>query len=325
MQLSQAIQSFPKAQWLSNHTAISDTGGQNFYADCPFCLQKRKLGVDRVKGVFHCFYCYEGGHADQSIWTGACDLVKMVSLLEHISMGKAIHFIYNYVGMDTPIVKQEIPKQLIPEEAIPLRSVDAYHRSVCFLGTRGLGHLLANVYVAVREKYQGRLILPAYWLGETVGFEAKTYTGQSPKALYPTWFHTSDYIYTTLSWDDSDSVIITESIFDAETFGTNAIGLYGSSLKEGQLSRLLELKALGINKLIWALDWDAWKKQARYLLANTSGIFNNYVVNIPERKDPNSLGREGCMDLLDTAMPANTELQLIEAAQTFQREIFDFV
>lgn len=322
--LADAIRKFPVSSWLRNHTKIYDDGhGENFYADCPICKRKRKLGVHRIDKRMHCFYCHETGHHGD-VWSGKSGLVRMVMLLERRSQFEAIQFIFHFVGEDAPVVYRQQEAAKLPEEFIPFSRCSKEHASYQTLIRRGVGHLADKAGVCITGRYENRIILPVWWLGAFVGFEAKTYVGSEPKTLYPSWFHTGDYLYMNrYCTPGMTTLIITESILDAETLRLPAAGLFGSSLKEGQINRLFELKELGLDMVVWLLDGDAWKKQARCAM-QTASFLRTAVTALPDKEDPNSLGWQGIAPALAKAQIVCNQVDLALAAGELGKTILDF-
>lgn len=311
-ELRQAISTFPISTWMRERMKVYDTGGKNIQADCPVCLGKAKLGVSRFKKVAQCFKCSDGG-AGGSIWNGRADLIKLIRLVEKCDYRTALQTIFRSSGIAEPVWRRE--EQIdrgIPEDAIPLWETSPLHPSRKELARRGMDHLSAISHVCVTGPYEGRVILPAMWFDEVDAWEAKAYMSIKPKSLFPDWFETGHSIYTTRKWDtNADFAIVTESIFDAETFGINALGLYGSTLHEGQVIRLLSLAARGIKRLVWALDFDAWKKQAKAILSWTEMHFQNLVAPLPAWSDPNSLGWARCWELVQNAHPVSDATDIV--------------
>lgn len=324
--LDNAIRAFPVVQWLSQFTAVSDGAGANLYATCPVCGGRAKLRIRKENRAWKCYRCVDGGHGVGK-WNGKGSLVSLVAHLEQLTVPKAIEFIGAQAGVpDLAYVPPDVPYQKIPREALPLSEFDTEHVAWERLRERKLTHLAPRIFGCVSGQYADRWILPANFLGHTEGIEAKSwFRTVLPKALYPVWFKTPEWVYTTYDWDFSlGFAVVTESIFDAETFQQNAIGLYGSTLLPGQLDRLLELRAKGIKTLFWALDPDAVKKQNQAILQKTIGLFKNYTVSFPckshnlgsgshasGKMDPNEAGQATCWELLDTAVPIESELDLL--------------
>lgn len=290
---------------------LYDTGGEDVYADCPFCRRKRKLGISRTKMIFHCFWC----SSHDADWGGTCGLIKMVSLLEKCHKGLAIALIFKESGIPderpkAPVLPHESSR--LPTTGIPLHECRESDYAQ-YLLKRGCWRLISKSYGTAIGDYAGRVILPVHHDRELVGFEAKAIDSRtSPKALYPPWFVTSNYIYWVSQEEaqKSDTLVVTESILDAETVNETSVGLFGSSLKEGQLCRLLELPKL--KRLIWFLDGDAWPKLAkRRILSMTSAFFENWVVPTPKDQDPNSLGVTQCEHSIKDAVLCRNHLDFV--------------
>lgn len=314
--IDEAIRAFPLASWLSLYVRVKDSGGRNLYADCPVCAGKYKIMVRKDTRSWRCFKCSDSG---QSHWRAHGSLIGLVQHLEGLSTSKAITFVAEKAGVeDIRLERPEAPPKLLPDNIFPLTDADESHLSRRQLRKRGLDHLTEKIFVDVSGEYKGRWILPCNFMGRLVAFEAKTYyEAVTPKALYPEWFATQDYVYTTYGWDTTcPAAIVTESIFDAETFGQNAVGIYGSHLYPGQFDALLELKKQrGVEVLYWALDPDAWRRQSQMILQRTAGVFRNFILNYPviegRKLDPNELGHECAVGLLETATEVHSELDIL--------------
>ncbi len=312
--LALASRDFPISRWLSEHADVVDHGGKYIYLDCPVCGGRKKLIVRRESKRASCYRCSDGGHGGDT-WNGEANLLELICLIEGCSKREAVQRIFELAEWPdtTPLQHTSRPRRIIPRDAIPLTKVRKDHPAQKVLRERQLQHLEDRLYMCPDGDYADRWILPCMYFGELQGFEAKTYRGGNPKSLFPKdWFSTQDTIYTTYQWDMATTfVVITESIFDAETFGCNTIGIYGSHLHPGQLLRLFELKAKGITKLVWCLDEDAWKKQRQSILSSTAMWFDNYVCRLPKGTDPNELGRKRCWDLVAKSSQVNSEVDLL--------------
>lgn len=309
-ELDRAIQCFPLISWLSRFVKVRDSSGDNLRLDCPFCKGAKTFGIHRVKKLAQCFRC-QTGIASQ--WSGATNLVGLVQLFERVDRRAAVGIIFRearqsgFVADHAKAVaepQQDLGK--LPDAAIPLAKAHPTHAAVQMMRRRGVEHLIPVTSICVDGPYSGRVVLPCQFFGELHGWEAKSYSRQTPKSLFPQWMDTARVVYTTQQWDKcADFAILTESVLDAETFGINAVGLYGSTLRDGQVQRLLEMRNAGITHLVWCLDGDAWKKQAVAILRKTSLLFRNSILALPNSQDPNSLGREECWRLLQQSRPAD--------------------
>ena len=308
--LKEAIEKFPIVRWLGSHVQVWDSGGANVWITCPVCQTKKKLGVHRQHKKAQCFKCNEGG-AGGAVWNGKAGLLKLIELVERCDRRTAINRVFELSGVsDFGYVAKEIPTVQIPREAIALKDCPT-HPASQMLTRRHCGHLIQSSYVCVDGRYSHRVLMPIHWFGEFVGIDAKSYTNATPKSLFPEW-QEAGAMHATGAWDHTaDFAVVTESVLDAETLGCNAIGILGSVLRPAQLNRLLKLRQQGVQRLVWFLDYDAWRKQYNAIFRKT-GMFDNLIVPLESDSDPNDLGREKCWDLVRNAVPIEDELDLFQ-------------
>lgn len=307
--LEEAIRAFPVVSWMQDRVKIRDTGRTDIYCDCPFCKGKMKLGINREYKLFHCFKCDKDGASGE--WNGKANLIQFIKLVTGGSSRDAIELIYKLAGYpDPPPPKRAAEQSTFPREAIPLKDCPLHEAYKYLAEERGVEHLCKDSYVCVEGRYAGRILMPCRWFDKIVGFEAKSFTKQEPKSLFPPEFDTSLTLYTT-AWDFKlPFAIVTESIVDAETISCNTLGLYGSTLKDGQLTKLLALKAMGVERLIWMLDADAIKKTMAAILKKTSMSFENRVCVLEKDQDPNSMKIDLCLEKAQRAVVVRDEIDV---------------
>lgn len=314
--LEQAIHEFPLSLWLSQ----KGIRGSREYArtNCPHCHGWKTLSIHTSTGRCHCFKCLDGGYAGD-VWSGRGGLVDLVMLLEGRSRRDAIQTVFEYAGLPDlrpQGKKAERPSERTdwPPESIPLQEAPHDHISRRRLRERGLERLEGTLRICTSGTYHDRWILPIWQHGERVGWEAKGWVKMRPPSLFPDWLHTGEILYTTPQWEQgSDWAVVTESIFDAETLGQNALGIFGSKLSDGQVCRLLEMRKKGLRRLIWFFDEDAWKKQRHVILSKTRTFFENYVVlGLQLGDDPNSLGYVRCWELVARAVVVKRTVDLCQ-------------
>lgn len=312
--IQQAISNFPVLTWYQQFAEVQDAGDVNVYADCAICGGKKCMGIQTDWRVFHCFKCDEAG-ARTDVWGGKANLVNMIKLVERVEYGRALEIIFKMSGIpDAPRSFREVPQSLLPDEAIPMAGMceteNIMHPALAMLKRRKVMHLKHSSYVCLDGEYEGHVILPVYYFGQMLGFEAKPYGKARVKSRLPRWFDRYSTIYTTFGWSDISFCVVTESILDAETLTMNAIGLFGSSLSYGQLRILIEMKKTkGLKTLVWMLDEDAKKKQNKIIMEKTFTMFDNYVVDM--RFDPNKIGHVACWDLVKAAKPLRDEFDMV--------------
>jgi hypothetical protein len=315
---------FPIKNYLSNFTTLrSDNSVDNSTWDCPFCGGKSTFVASHLRYIFRCYRCFEGGYCSD-IWKGTCGLPQLIRILEKCSYPEAFSKINFLRGIpDTFSSRPQRPKlerDFWPRGTIPMSDCSPSNPGRLMLRRRGVEHLCEHCFYSMGGKYNERVLIPALWSGEVIGFEAKNiYPSQVPKTLYPDWFRKGEYLYSTHNWDrSSDFCVITESILDAETLGVNAIGLYGSSLNSVQFSLLLQLRSKGIKRLVWMLDADALKKEVKMIVRQSSSFFTNYISMLPIGEDPNSIGRSKAWEAVSKAALISGEEDLL--ALLLQRE-----
>lgn len=318
--LNQAVKQFPINAWC-NENLTNFRPGEQGIADCPVCGGHRKLTISYEKKLFGCFRCRDGGHGGGT-WSGGANLFQFMVILGR-SKRDAYKEILDRAGVEDTIVERAAltSKALIPEEAIPLVTLPDHEPGKQMMVRRGMQHLIPHASVCADGQYKDRVVLPCYYRDELMGSECKAiYPSMRPKSLFhpPHQFSTAESVYTTRRWDTgSVSAAVTESIFDAESFNglINAIGIYGCRL---QAEQVLAIKALGIKKLIWALDGDAfYKKDSGVIHAITTYTlehFENYVTYMTNDDDPNSLVFAGRVKLLEESVKINSAWDLYSLA-----------
>jgi len=304
--LKEGIEKFPIIRWLESRTKLHDNGSMNVHIDCPVCGSSKRLGIHRTKKTGQCFKCNEGG-AGGKVWSGTTGLIGLIQLIEKCDKRTAVDRIFELAGMpDTGYQHKHVTAGL-PRDAIPLSSLSPLHPAREMMQRRG-AHLIDHCSVCIGGPHSHRVIMPIRWFGELRGFEAKAYTQATPKSL--TTLFNANGIYSTIGWDHTqDFAVITESVLDAETLKVNACGILGSVLRDGQLNSLLKLRDEGVQRLVWFLDFDAWRKQYNTIFRKT-GRFDNYVVPLREDSDPNDLGYEKCWELVSKAIHVRDPLDL---------------
>ncbi len=278
-------------------------GRKNAYALCPVCGGDKKLSISKEKKIVRCFKC-EQGHG-RGVWEGRADAIRFIMIVLKCHRGRALHELFTNVG-PLPVEAGEADELdlNLPDEALLIgASCDEDHPCRQFLNRRGLARFVGDWYMCPTGHYHGRVIIPVKSLGEDWGFEAKSYIGAEPKSLANL---REGAIYLSRQWDtERDYAVITESCFDAESISMNAVGLFGSALDENRLSTLLPLRRLGVTKLIWFLDGDAFDKQLSIIRKWTSLYFYNHRIRCPKGQDPNSLPMLDRWKLIQSAVPLN--------------------
>lgn len=216
--------------------------------------------------------------------------------------------------LDKPI-KRAIP---LPQECIPLSETSKnleIIRAIKYLISRGITLTQIKKHkfqYCSNGPYAGRVIIPIYeqnelkfWVARAVNPKIRMKEKSPSNADYN--ISKSEVIFNIdKAAVKYNSIVITEGIFDALSFGDIGVSLLGKSLYTEQLRILLEYKDLLTNGIYIALDYDA-KKEALKLAKKLSTFFNKiFLINIPkELDDPNnclkSKGSRFMLDLLSSA------------------------
>lgn len=250
------------------------------------------------------------------MWDGRASLPYLMKLVSRQSLSECYEEIRKYEGnIDVAYRGRSFigEEARLPDGCERIPNLSRIHPAAEFLQKRDCSHLQNHISICTSGQYSGRIILPVEHDGELVGFEAKSYSGHRRKALYPEWFAAGEYVYRTRVWNDAfPFAVVTESILDAECIGANAVGLFGCTLRDTQIPRLLELRKLGVEGLIWFLDDDAFRKQMRTIATKMDSLFENYYVRPPKGQDPCSLRRQGSHQLISQAKKFTTSLDCLE-------------
>lgn len=308
-----ATKGFPLIHWLSRYTRVSDNHGDNIEVDCPHCRGRRNLKIHRTKKLAQCFKCLAG----HSQWKGTTNLIGLIEMFAHVSRKEAYAILFTeskFEYTEDETINLVTADLSFPKEAVPLTGVPENHPAMQLMLRRHMRHLIPHTSACVTGEYAYRLILELQFFGEVFGFEAKTFSNHSRKSLFPDWLRTGEKLYATRNWDTSqDYAVITESVFDAETLGINALGIFGSTLRDGQLSQLISMRqTVGLRRLIWFLDEDAWLSEGKAILHRTSILFDNFCVPVPHGQDPNSLGSDAAWQCVMQARLIEPESFLFE-------------
>ena len=170
-----------------------------------------------------------------------------------------------------------------------------------------------SAYHTFKEAYYGRrIIIPIYnYKNELRSFEAiSTSSKIQPKILRPKNISTAELFGFENLLGESDSVFITEGIFNSLSFmelGYNSIFNFGvASIKD----KIKTLHLKGIKNIILAADNDeagrAFNKECYHLLKHNFNVaFFQFPYNSPEKYDSNDLlkqGREILQECIDRTL-----------------------
>jgi DNA primase len=176
------------------------------------------------------------------------------------------------------------------------RSIRSYMSSRGFtieeLSTHGIG------YVATEGPFFGYLIIPYYYKGTLRYYNARNVIGQGPRYNNPnkdiTGLGKEFIIFNQDALDMYSSIFICEGAINALTMGDRAIATMGKAISAYQVNQLIKSP---VNRFILLLDPDAIKYSIN-LAFKLVAYKKVKVIQLPENKDCNDLGRKEVLKLI---------------------------
>lgn len=270
-------------------------GGVEHRFNCPFCEEegygtdtKYHMYVNPKKGAFFCHRCSRGGSLRTLFRRFEEDEVG--SHLPPAGIDDILRaFLHGGTLRATPVCPHpDVQGTLSPSARNYLHQRGIDSEDIKFYEImEGIGRMANRVIVP--EYHEDRLVC---WVGRSmydwVSPKYKNAPGQTRRGSV---FNLEKVI--------SDSVIITEGVFDAISAGRSAIALYGKHCTKIQLARIVSKK---FKRYFVALDPDA-RKDSKKLCEmlwgwEPSGNPEIWVVTMPAGEDPSSLGRVAFRELL---------------------------
>jgi hypothetical protein len=273
---------------------------------CPFCDDhSNHMGMDPDEELYNCWRCHESGGVEYllSKVTGAAKeyithLLKGGSTSFKKDMEQQLFDIFN------PETKSERPDE-IQEVLFPDYSSVIDNRTESplldyYCRRRKISRqTLMDHYCLICEAgfYKMRIIIPVFFGGEIVAWQAADMTGTAiKKYLMPPGIFINDFLY---GYDDiTKRMILTEGVLDKWRTLYDAVTTFGTSLTKRQ-RKLIKDKQL--DELIFAWDGEAYE----YALAEAQEVapYINCVriARLPWNKDPDELGFDTTWNYIDDA------------------------
>jgi len=289
------------------------TEGKNVSIDsvnvqCPFCSDpSNHCGIFQDTMVFHCWRCNSKGPFERllSKLTGftveECkrviedfDITFRESTLEQI-----IEILNSEEEEDErpSIKKVELPKlfeEVTERTNFPLLFKYLHRRKV------NLSTVIeAGCGICRAGPYMNRLIIPVFYEGEPVAYQAADMTGmaQVKYVTGPPGVKINNFLY---NYDKIDKrMIVTEGVLDAWRVGKDAVATFGTHFTEQQKQLILEKQ---LDELILLWDGDAYWRAREAAKFFEPFIEKVRVVKLPQNEDPDSLGEEKVQILIQEAV-----------------------
>lgn len=286
----------------------STKGNHAFH--CPFCKHhKPKLEIDPKHGYYHCWTCEPATKGR-----------NLISLLKKLKATPAqIAEMRSYF----PDVKVEVDEKIyevvqLPKEFIPLTQNSnniTYRQARAYIKQRGISDtdiLKYGIGYCERGKYANSIIVPSYDKNGRINYFISRSFLKDPVKKYNAPSCNKNQIIGLeyfINWNVP--VILCEGIFDAMAIRRNAVPLFGKTIPQALMLKLVENN---VKTVYLMLDNDALKQSFTYALELLNLGKDVYFVEL-EGKDASELGFEKVTKYLHAAKPLTFGELLIKKMQ----------
>ena len=281
------------------------TARHNAAFTCPFCHHsKPKLEVqihtnEKKENPWHCWVCGEKGKTLSALFKKIkAPYSKIQELNSLIKPG---------TKQKEQIQSLSLPKEFISLSQIhtldKITTIESKH-ALKFLKNRKITEvdiLKYNIGFCAEGNFSKRIIVPSYDAnGELNYFVTRTYLPDDPQKYKnpPVGKNTIGWEYY-INWNAP--IILVEGIFDALTIKRNVIPLFGKTISEELMKKIVSSQ---VQKVYIALDNDALKDAIKHCEKLMSFGKEVYLVEL-DGKDANEIGFEHFLDIIESTEPLN--------------------
>ena len=265
---------------------------------CPVCKHHNpKLIVNVKSGQYNCWTCHPAtkGKTPVSLFK------KIDAPLDRIVEMKSY-----FEGDNTKIDTLKHDKVTLPKEFISLSEQDTsleYRHAISYLKKRSItlnDILKYNIGYCKTGRYRNRIIVPSYdRKGDINYFIARSFESDPGRKYDAPSCNKNQLIGLEYFINWSIPVILCEGMFDAIAIRRNAIPLFGKTIPE---SLMIKLVTSEVKTVYLALDKDAFKQAIDHAQSLINLGKEVYLIEL-EGKDPSELGFNDMTKLLHTAKP----------------------
>jgi len=265
---------------------------------CPVCKHHNpKLIVNVKSGQYNCWTCHPAtkGKTPVSLFK------KIDAPLDRIVEMKSY-----FEGDNTKIDTLKHDKVTLPKEFISLSEQDnslEYRHAISYLKKRSItlnDILKYNIGYCKTGRYRNRIIVPSYDKnGDINYFIARSFESDPGRKYDAPSCNKNQLIGLEYFINWSVPVILCEGMFDAIAIKRNAIPLFGKTIPE---SLMIKLVTSEVKTVYLALDKDAFKQAIDHAQSLINLGKEVYLIEL-EGKDPSELGFNDMTKLLHTAKP----------------------
>jgi len=272
----------------------STKGNHAFH--CPFCKHhKPKLEIDPKTGFYHCWTCEPA--------TKGRNLVSLLKKVQATSIQVAEMRGYFPGGKGEIDDKQyevvELPKEFVsltkPSTKLPYRQAKSYITSRGITDTDVIKY---NIGYCETGKYKNSIIVPSYDARGRINYFISRSFERDPERKYNAPSCNKNHLVGLeyfINW--KVPVILCEGIFDAIALKRNAVPLFGKTIPEALMMKLVQSD---VKTVYLALDNDAFKSSIKYAQQLINLGKDVYLIEL-EGKDPSEIGFKEMTKYLHTA------------------------
>jgi len=279
------------------------TARSNTAFHCPFCNHsKPKLEIqihtnEKKENPWHCWVCGEKGKT-------------LISLFKKLKAPSSkIQELNSLIKPGTKQVEQfqtlALPKEFIPLSQIhnldSVSKIEAKH-AIKFLKNRKITEddiFKYNIGFCAEGGFNHRIIVPSYDAdGNLNYFVTRTYIPDESQKYKnpPVGKNTIGWEYY-INWNTP--IILVEGIFDALTIKRNVIPLFGKTISEELMKKIVSSQ---VQKIYVALDNDALREALKHCEKLMSFGKEVYLVEL-DGKDANEIGFENFLNIIENTEP----------------------
>lgn len=241
--------------------------GQLFFC-CPYCDDtKGHLGVNTVRGIFHCFKCDASGKLDE-LQPNLNQFTEKVKARLSPDQRKVLSNLFPSLPNEYQEIKEDcLAFKYLKQRNITWDEIERYEIGYCPSGF-----------------FKHRIIIPIYEREKLLYFVGRTYLGANPRYMNsPT--PKKGIIFKTFTGTRKE-VVICEGIYDALRIQkvTEAIALLGKKIDDDQIKKI---KGVCEERVLVMLDKDA-RKEAFEIYQKLSLYRDTKIVMISQ-KDPGEM------------------------------------
>lgn len=281
------------------------------------------MGIHPDQAKAHCFKCLES--------KASIELLMDIEGFE--TLPKAYDFLkiqqeYEYYEAYARVQKREIKPIELPESFTLLTQGDSmYGKSArAYMKSRGFNInklAMKGVGYCTDGEYDGYIVFPFYKKGQLVYFQGRRFLPFGPKMKNPPseqfGIGKEQILYNQDALYIYNRCFIVESITNAETLGDAGVATLGKSISPYQLYNFIGSPC---QKFVFILDPDAIKEalESAMQVVNYKDV---KVVELPEEKDVNDLGKSKTLDFVKkTPYQDYNQLFRIKLNLNGQRSLF---